>query len=325
MKRVAIIGSGPAGLTCAEQLAKEGFKATVFDYLKEFGGMLAYGVPEFRIPLDFSRKRVVFLKKKGVEFRQERVVSVRALLKEFGGEFDFVVLAIGAGEGSKAGFVGEENKCVIDALDFLAQYKLYGKSLLSKKESVAIIGGGNAAIDAARTAIRQCKEVTILYRRTENEMPALKNEIAAAKKEGVKIDFLVAPKEFLCEEKDCTKAKKQGTKVKPDKKQNTLICSEMVLGERDSSARRKPIDSGNIHSYSFDRVIMAVGQSQDLAWLKKEGIGVVGSKVIVGSDYKTSLDSVYACGDCVSGAKTIGEATKTGLAVAKVIISKFNL
>ena len=310
MYSVAIIGSGPAGLACAELLAKNGLEVLVFDELKEFGGMVAYGIPEFRIPLSLTRERISELQKKGIRFQTKKVTSVKLLLKSFGGEFDFVVLAIGAGEGAKAGFKGEESDCVIDAIDFLMQAKLDKKLILKKDESVAVIGGGNAAVDAARTALRQCKDVTILYRRTEEEMPALRAEIKAAKEEGVKIDFLVAPKELI----DVPENKMGEGKAKE------LICSKMILGEKDASGRKKPIDSGKVCTYLLDKLIVAVGQNQELLWLEKDGVHIFRGLVKTDLSGKTSLDKVYACGDCVSGAKTIGEAVKAGVTVAKAIM-----
>ena len=307
MYSVAIIGSGPAGLACAEILAKNGLEVLVFDELKEFGGMVAYGIPEFRIPLSLTRERIDELQKKGIRFQTKKVTSVKLLLKSFGGKSDFVVLAIGAGEGAKAGFKGEESDCVIDAIDFLMQAKLDKKLILKKDESVAVIGGGNAAVDAARTALRQCKDVTILYRRTEEEMPALRAEIEAAKVEGVRFEFLVAPKELLCENV-------------LSKKQNKLICSKMALGEKDASGRKKPIDSGKVCAFEFDKIIVAVGQNQELLWLEKDGVHIFRGLVKTDLSGKTSLDKVYACGDCVSGAKTIGEAVKAGVTVAKAIM-----
>jgi len=299
---VAIIGSGPSGLASAERLNSKGYKITVFDELKEFGGMIAYGIPSFRIPLELSQKRARELGEAGISFERKRIVSVKPLLKENGGKFDFVVLAIGAGSGTKVGFVGEESSCVIDALNYLSAEKLEGKKIVSKGEKVAVIGGGNAAIDAARSAARSGASVKIIYRRTENEMPALKNEIESAKKEGVLFGFLLAPKSF-------------------DNKSKKLVCSKLVLGDKDSSGRPRPVETGKVESFDFDKIITAVGQKNDYSWLEKEGIKTDGKIIIVDKDCLTSLTHVYACGDCVTGPKTIGEAVKTGLRVAEALVS----
>jgi len=305
MKKAAIIGSGPAGLTCAEQLNQAGFSVTVFDELKEFGGMLAYGIPEFRIPLSNAKERVQALENKGVLFKKKKILSIKKLLLKFGGEFDVVVIAIGAGAGSKAGFDGEGEKGVIDALDFLSKSKLAHKKLISKGETVAVIGGGNSAMDAARVAKRMGGEVTILYRRTENEMPALKSEIEGTKKDGIVFEFLKSPSKFVCEKN----------------KKSKLICNELVLGEEDASGRKRPVETGKMSEREFDKIISAIGQQQDFLWLEEEGVKTNGKIILIDSNYSTSLEGVYACGDCVTGAKTIGEATLGGLKTAKSIIS----
>ncbi len=300
-RNVAVIGSGPAGLSLATKLVNENYLVTVFDELKEFGGMIAYGIPEFRIPLKAVKEKISFAKKCGVIFKRKKINSIKPLLKNF----DYIVLAIGAGVGSKAGFVGENNLNAIDALDFLLKDKLENKKLLKKREKVAVIGGGNSAVDAARVALRQGAKATVVYRRTESEMPALRSELELAKKDKVEFKFLLAPLEFIS-----------------NKKQSKLICSEMILGEIDSSGRRKPIDSGKRVTFDFDKVILAIGQEQDYSWLEKEGIKVEKNKIIVNSEYKTNLDTVYACGDCVSGPKTIAEATVAGIKCANAIINK---
>jgi len=305
-KTVAIVGSGPAGMACANYLNSSGFKVTVFDELKEFGGMLAYGIPEFRIPLQNVKEKVAEAKKQGINFGRKKITSVKELLsKPY--SFDFVVLAIGAGNNSKAGFIGEENENVLDSLDFLSKAKLEGINLVGKKHKVAVIGGGNSAIDSARTALRQGAKVTIIYRRTEEEMPALKSEVNEAKKDGVKFELLRAPVEF---------------KVGKAKKKGKLICSEMILGEADERGRRKPIDTGKKEELLFDKVIIAVGQEQDLTWLENEGIKTNGKTIVVDPNYKTTLENVYSCGDAVTGARTIGEAVKGGLMTAKAILAQ---
>ncbi|MFA5931740.1 MAG: FAD-dependent oxidoreductase [archaeon] len=304
-KKVAIIGSGPAGMVCANQLANAGIKVTIFEELKEFGGMLAYGIPEFRIPLQIVREKTLEAEEKGIVFHHKKVDSINKLLKENKGEFDFVVLAIGSGVGAKLGFRGEDHANVLDALHFLLHAKIENKNLVEKGEKVAVIGGGNSAIDAARVAVRQGGEVTILYRRTEAEMPASKLEIELAKKEGVKFEFLHAPKELICS---------------VNNKTHNLICHEMILSEEDSSGRKKPIESGKHHGHEFNKIILAVGQTQDYFWLEKEGIKTDGKIILVDEKNKTTLNKVYACGDCVTGPKTIATATISGIKTAKAIL-----
>ena len=194
-KKVAIIGSGPCGLVVANKLISNGFKVTVFDELKEFGGMLAYGIPEFRISLKSVKDRINCAKKSGVIFKKKKIESVKKLLHS--SNFDIVVIAIGAGMGTKSGFINENSKYVIDGLDFLLKDKLNNKKMVGKGQVVGVIGGGNSAIDAARVAQKQGAKTTIIYRRTENEMPALKSEIDCAKKDLVGFEFLLAPKELV--------------------------------------------------------------------------------------------------------------------------------
>jgi len=302
---VAVIGSGPAGMAAASALNDAGFSVKVFDELKEFGGMLAYGLPEFRLPLKRIKESISAAQNMGVLFEQKKITSVKELLKMNGGGFDFVVLALGAGIGLKLGVVGEENEKVIDALKFLLNDKLEGKPLLKKGEEVAVVGGGNSAIDAARVALKQGAKVTVLYRRTEKEMPAFGNELALAKKEGANFEFLRNPIKYFDEG--------NGAKIKVE-------CTEMMLAGEDESGRARPIETGKKISFVFDKVLLAVGQSPDFLWLEKEGILVKGKTIMVNLQYATTLKGVYACGDCITGAKTIAEATRTGLGAAREII-----
>jgi len=316
MSSAAIIGSGPAGLSCAERLHDCGVEVTVFEALPAFGGIPAYAIPEFRMPLKGTQKKIIALKEKGARFEQRKITSVKELLKvsQAGdGKFDFVVLAIGAGEDSKISFEGENGAGVFGALEFLREVKLNGKKFFSKGEKVAIIGGGNSTIDSARVAVREGADVTILYRRTEKEMPAYGNEVEEAKKEGVRFLFLRSPKKFICPQK-----------TSPILVASKLVCAEMKLGEKDSSGRAWPIDTGKECEYFFSKIIVAAGQGRekDFGWLKKEGVSVAegGKKILVNEKGETSLPCVYACGDCVTGPKSIADAAIVGIKVAEEII-----
>ncbi|MFA5125814.1 MAG: FAD-dependent oxidoreductase [archaeon] len=302
---VAIIGSGPAGLICAIQLANNGFNVKVFDELKEFGGMLAYGVPEFRIPLKTIQKKINDAKKLGVKFEHKKIFSIKSLLKKF----DYVVIAIGAGKGIKARIEGEKNNNIIDALEFLSKAKLENEKMVSEKDNVAIIGGGNSAIDAARTAKKQGAHVTIIYRRTESEMPALRTEIESARKEGIHFEFLRHPLEY---------------NPKGNKKIN-VTCAEMILSGTDEQGRKKPVETGKTCSYAHTKVILAIGQQHNFSWLEKEGIKTNGKTITVNENNETSLKKVYACGDCVTGPKTIAQATLSGIKTAQTIITELVL
>ncbi len=303
---VAIVGSGPAGMAAASALNDAGFSVKVFDELKEFGGMLAYGLPEFRLPLKRIKESIESAKNMGIIFEQKRITSVKELLKKNGGGFDFVVLALGAGMGMRTGAEGEDNAKVIDALEFLLNDKLEGKVMLKKGEEVAVVGGGNSAIDAARVALRQGAKVTVIYRRTEHEMPAFGNELAGAKKDGVKFEFLKSPVNYFDSE---------------NKEKIIVNCAEMMLAGEDDSGRARPVETGRKIAFAFDKVLLAIGQKQDFSWIEKEGILVEGKTIMGNSQYATTLKGVYACGDAITGAKTIAEATRTGLGAAREIIS----
>ena len=194
--KVAIVGSGPAGLICATKLVESNnnVKVIVFDELKFFGGIPTYCIPEFRIPLKKTMEQIEEHKKLGIKFVQKRIESFSELLKEF----DFVVIAIGAGKGLRIGLEGEDSKMVIDGLDFLRADKLENK-FLCENEKVAVIGGGSASIDVARVAKKQGADTTIIYRRTEKEMPIFNHELEEAKKEGVKFSFLKSPIKYVGE------------------------------------------------------------------------------------------------------------------------------
>ena len=315
--KIAIIGSGPAGLACANKLVSNGFSVTVFDELSEFGGMLAYGIPEFRIPLNLVQTKINLAKKEGIIFENKKINSISELLNGVNStkKFDLVVIALGAGKGISAEFAPKKSPFVIDALEFLLNDKLNSKKMVKVGQIVGVIGGGNSAIDAARVAKKQGAQVKIIYRRTENEMPALKNEVLEAKKELIEFEFLVAPKELiLCNNQDSNSSKKSKCK---------LICSIMELGEIDSTGRRKPIESNKTKEYVLDKVIVAIGQQNNFDWLEKEGIKTNGKIILINENYLTSLGKVYACGDVVTGAKTIKEAVLGGTKCAESIILEY--
>ena len=302
--KVAIIGSGPAGLACADNLvsAKKEIEVTMYDEHKEFGGMVAYGIPEFIVPLKNVQDQIKSAKDKGIIFIQKKIESINELL----GEFDFVVLAIGAGKGFMLNLPGEENENIIDALDFLKEAKINNNSLLKNGEEVGVVGGGNASIDAALVGVKQGAKVTLIYRRTEKEMPAFENELEQAKKAKVTFNFLRTPVEYC----------KENGRVK-------VICAVMKLGEVDASGRASPIDTGEKIELVFDKVLMSIGQKPNLDWLTKEKIDLSG-KCIKVDNYKTTKEKVFACGDIIYGAKNIGAATLSGINCAKAIIKKIN-
>ncbi|HYL79892.1 MAG TPA: FAD-dependent oxidoreductase, partial [Candidatus Acidoferrum sp.] len=311
-KRVAIVGGGPAGLACANYLALEGHSVTIFEALPQLGGMLRYGIPAYRLPraeLDGEIDRILGL---GVE-----VVSGKKLGRDFRLEtllqrdkFDAVFLALGAPLGKKMGVPGEEDIAGVEsALDFLRQVELQGPSKLQGK--VAVVGGGNSAIDAARTALRcGADEVTILYRRTRKEMPAHHEEVEAAETEGVHLDMLVAPVALLS----------AGGRL------TGVRCIRMALGEPDSSGRRSPIPiPGSEFDAACDFLLPAIGQDADPAVFRGEpdqtrpAVSRRRTLEVDETSLATNLAGVFAGGDAVSGPSVVIDAVAHGRRAALAI------
>ena len=304
-KKIAVIGSGPAGLTAAYELARKGYPVTVFESLPEPGGMLRAGIPEFRLTRKVLDTEIERIKGLGVEIRTNVTVgkdlTIDGLLKD---GYKAVFIATGAQKSRKLRIEGEKLKGVIPALDLLKEVNMGKKVKLGDK--VAVIGGGNVAIDAARAVLRLgAKEVTILYRRSREEMPANPWEVRHGEKEGVKIQFLVAPKKILG---------KDGRLV-------AIECIRMELGEPDESGRRRPIPIENSEfTIQLDTMILAIGESPDPSLLPK-GIEVTRQKTITVDPItlETSLPGIFAGGDVVSGPATVIEAIVAGRRVASSI------
>jgi len=302
-KRVAIVGSGPAGLTAAYYLAKLGYSVTVFEALPEPGGMMQVGIPDYRLPKDILKAEIEEIKDVGVELKTNtRVESLDDLFTQ---GYEAVFLAIGAHQGLSIGVEGEDSPRVIECVNFLRDVNLGKKLELGKR--VAIIGGGNAAVDSARTALRLgVKEVTIVYRRTRAEMPASPEEIEEALSEGVQIHFLVAPSRIIS----------QDGRVE-------LGCIRMELGEMDASGRRRPEPiKGSEFIMNFDTIIAAIGQRPDIPDQFNLALGR-GSIIEVDSDtLATSREGVFAGGDAVSGPASVIEAIAAGRQAA-ISIDKY--
>jgi len=292
-KRVAIIGSGPAGLTAAYYLAKLGHLVTVFEALPEPGGMMRVGIPDYRLPKNILGAEIKEIEDIGVEIRTNtRVDSIDRL---FEGGYNAVFLAIGAHRGMKIGVEGEDGPRVIECVDFLREVSLGKKVALGNR--VAVIGGGNAAVDSARTALRLgAKEVTIVYRRTQAEMPASPEEVEEALAEGVQIYFLAAPSRITS----------QDSRVE-------LECIRMELGAMDASGRRRPEPiRGSEFAMGFDTIIAAIGQRPEIPQQFNLATGR-GNVIEVDPDtLATSREGVFAGGDVVSGPASVIEAIAAG-------------
>lgn len=316
-KKVAVIGSGPSGLTCAGDLAKLGYDVTIFEALHEPGGVLVYGIPEFRLPkLDVVAKEVENVKSLGVKIETNVIIGRSITIDELMDEEGFEAVFIGSGAGLPMfmGIPGETAKGVFSANEYLTRNNLmkafredYDTPIVRGKK-VAVVGGGNVAMDAARTALRLGAEVHIVYRRSEAELPARVEEVHHAKEEGIIFDLLTNPKEILVDENDAVAG---------------MRCIRMELGEPDASGRRRPVEiPGSEFDLDVDTVIMSLGTSPNpLISSTTIGLDVNRRKCIIADEEtgKTSKDGVYAGGDAVTGAATVILAMGAGKAAAKGI------
>ncbi len=314
--KVAVIGSGPSGLTCAGDLAKLGYDVTIFEALHEAGGVLVYGIPEFRLPKDeVVAKEVENVKSLGVKIETNVVIgksiTVDELMEKEG--FEAVFIGSGAGLPRFMGIPGEQANGVFSANEFLTRNNLMKafKDLdtpISRSKKVVVVGGGNVAMDAARTALRLGAEVHVVYRRGEEELPARKEEVHHAKEEGIIFDLLQNPTEILVDENGWVKGIK-------------LI--KMELGEPDESGRRSPVEiPGSEYDIDCDAVIMSLGTSPNpLISSTTVGLDINRTKCIIANEENgaTSKEGVYAGGDAVTGAATVILAMGAGKAAAKGI------
>jgi NADPH-dependent glutamate synthase beta subunit-like oxidoreductase/NAD-dependent dihydropyrimidine dehydrogenase PreA subunit len=290
-KRVAVVGSGPAGLTAAFYLAKLGHEATVFEALPVVGGMMRVAIPEYRLPSEVRDAEIEEIRQMGVDIKtNSRIDSVDKLLDR---GYQAVFLAVGAHQGTNMGVGGEDSQRVMDAITFLRQVSLGQK--VNTGDKVAVIGGGNVTIDAARTALRLgAKKVNILYRRTRTEMPALPEEVEGALEEGVEITFLAAPKRIWNENGVVR-----------------LECLRMELGEPDASGRRRPVPvEGSEFAADYNTIIAAIGQRSEIP----DGFQVATERgaIKTDDDVITNREGVFAGGDCVTGPATVIQAIAAG-------------
>ncbi len=316
-KKVAVIGAGPAGLTCAGDLAKLGYEVTIFEALHEPGGVLTYGIPEFRLPKEsVVRHEVENVKKLGVTIETNVIigksVTIDQLMEEEG--FEAVFIGSGAGLPKFMGIPGENANGVFSANEYLTRNNLMKAfrddhdTPIMRGKKVAVVGGGNVAMDAARTALRLGADVHIVYRRSEAELPARVEEVHHAKEEGVIFDLLTNPVEILTDENDWVKG---------------MIVRKMELGEPDASGRRRPVEiPGSDYTIEVDTVIMSLGTSPNpLISSTTEGLETNKWKCIIADETngKTTKEGVYAGGDAVTGAATVILAMEAGKAGAKGI------
>jgi len=314
-KKVAVIGAGPAGLTAAADLAKMGYDVTVFEAFHKPGGVLVYGIPEFRLPKKIVGREVEYIKKLGVKIETNVVVGKSIPVEEILEKFDAVFIGVGAGAPNFIGVPGTNLNGVYSASEFLTRVNLmrayefpdYDTPIIVGRK-VAVIGAGNTAMDAARTALRAgAEKVMIVYRRTENEMPARIEEYHHAVEEGIEFHWLRQPLEYVGNEE----GKVIGVK-----------CAVMKLGEPDESGRRRPVPTGEEDFIEADMVIEAIGQQaqkvllDEFPQIKRNKRGYIEADLETGA---TSVKGVFAGGDIVTGAATVIKAMGAGKRAAKAI------
>ena len=315
-KKVAVIGSGPSGLSCAIDLAKMGYDVTVFEALHKLGGVLVYGIPEFRLPKEkIVAREIDDLRRLGVKFETDvivgRTITIDSLMDEEG--FEAVFIGSGAGLPRFMGIEGENLNGVVSANEFLTRANLmhaydeqYDTPIYVGKK-VAVVGGGNVAMDAVRTAKRLGAEATIIYRRSEAELPARREEVHHAKEEGIEFRMLTNPTQVIGDDKGWVTG---------------LSCVEMELGEPDESGRRSPVvKEGSDFTLECDVVIMALGTSPN-PLLKSTTKGLETNRrgcIVADENGATSREGVFAGGDAVTGAATVILAMGAGRKAAKAI------
>jgi formate dehydrogenase beta subunit len=294
-KTVAIVGSGPAGLTAAHDLVLSGYNVTIFEAQKEPGGMLRYAIPEYRLPKDILKKEITYIEQLGVQIKTGAKVGEQIKLDELTKSYNAVFFATGANKDVELGIPGEKTSGVVYALDLLQDVNSGKKVELGK--SIVVIGGGNSAIDAARVSRRLGGKVTIIYRRSRAEMPAYAAEVEAAEKEGIEIVFLAAPIKIVPEHGKVSKVE----------------CSKMKLGPPDASGRPAPIpQKGSEFTVDADTVIPAIGQAPDRELLKGMGLKLSQKGTILVDERSMSSKGIFAGGDVVTGPLSVIEAMASG-------------
>jgi homotetrameric NADPH-dependent glutamate synthase len=303
-KKVAIIGSGPGGLAAAHDLALNGYEVTIFEALPEPGGMLRYGIPEYRLPKDILARDIGYIERLGVGIKANVKVGKEVTLEQLRKDYQAIFIASGAHQSLRLGIPGEDSTGVIHAVEFLRRVNSGEKVDVGKK--VAVIGGGNAAMDASRVARRLGAEVKIIYRRSRSEMPASDEEVKAAEEEGIDIMFLANPTRVIAERSRVSK----------------LECIKMKLGEPDDSGRRRPVPiEGSEFIIDVNTVIPALGQAPEIDYAKEAGLKITGRGTITVNEatLATDIDGIFAGGDAVTGPAMVIEAIAAGKKAARSI------
>jgi len=305
-KKVAIVGAGPSGLSCAHTLSREGIDVTIFEKEAKGGGLMTYGIAAYKVTPQFCENEVNYiLSIGGIEIKYNQELGKNISLVDLKRNFDAVYLGIGVGVARQLDIPGEKLEGVVDAIQFIYDLRDKGYPTVPVGDKVAVIGMGMTAIDAATQAKRLgAKEVTMIYRRTQDEMPCTEYELNIAKQDGCNITWLAAP----------FKIKGSGGKVKQ------LVCSKMKLGEPDTSGRRSPVDTGETFSLDVDMVIKAAGQVPFEKLIKKYKLDNKNGKISINDNCATNIKGVFAGGDAVNGGKEVVDAVQAGKDGAKAIL-----
>jgi len=305
-KKVAVIGAGPAGLACAHALSLQGVEVTVFEKEEKGGGLMTYGVAAYKVTPEFCKEEVDFiLSIGGIDVQYKKELGKDITLAELQQKYDAVFLGIGVGIARSLDIPGEELDGVVDAISFIYELRTNDFSKIAVGDNVAVIGMGMTAIDAATQSKRLgAKDVTLIYRRTENEKPCTEVELDLAKLDGCSFIWLASPKEIIGE----------NGKVKK------LVCNKMKLGEPDTSGRRAPVDTGETFTMDVDMVIKAAGQIPFEELVNKSSVQNKSGKISINNKTETNLKGVFAGGDSVNGGKEVVDAVQAGKDGAKGIL-----
>jgi dihydropyrimidine dehydrogenase (NAD+) subunit PreT len=306
-KKVAVIGAGPAGLSCAHTLSREGVDVTIYEKEKKAGGLMTYGIAAYKVTPQFCEDEVNYITAiGGIEIKYDHEFGKDISLADVQKEYDAIYIGIGVGLARKLEIPGEDLEGVEDAIRFIYDIRAEGYNHVPVGDKVAVIGMGMTAIDAATQAKRLgAKQVTMVYRRTEAEKPCTQAELDIAKLDGCEIIWLAAPKEI------------KGTNGKVAQ----LICSKMKLGEPDTSGRRAPVDTGETFSLEVDMVIKAAGQIPFTELISENSIEHKSGKIAINNNCSTNIKGIFAGGDCVNGGKEVVDAVQAGKEGAKAILN----
>ncbi|MEJ7586667.1 MAG: FAD-dependent oxidoreductase [Ferruginibacter sp.] len=302
-----MVGAGPAGLSCAHMLSREGVDTTIYEKENKGGGLMTYGIAAYKVTPQFCEDEVNYITGiGGIEIKYDQELGKNILLADLQMNYDAVYLGIGVGLARRLDITGEELDGVADALTFIYDIRDKGFDKVPVGDRVAVIGMGMTAIDAATQAKRLgAKEVTLVYRRTEREKPCTQAELDIAKMDGCNIIWLASPKEVVGE----------GGKVK------ALVCSKMQLGLTDDSGRRSPVDTGETFTLEVDMVIKAAGQMPFKELVQRNGIENISGRILLKLNCETNIKGVFAGGDAVNGGKEVVDAVQAGKDGAKAIMN----